>query len=155
MNQAEREWLQSQRCQSPSANDPVGQTPEDSAVSRQSSDAQLLRVPRHVTFLSQTDSSPRLPSPRSESSGPGESSSVEFIDDFPQPKRDLNAETQQVAALRQQRIEFAANGSSSVTTSPTRRVSAFEREEPSEVTYPEPRQSDVQRGSSSAGAATE
>ena len=141
----------------PVSEEQIRHTLDDTLPSRRPSNAKSLsvRVPHHATILYPSDSSPHLPSSRSESSGPSESWPVESALIFPQARRDQNAEIQQTTALRQQRIEFGADGSSSVTISPTRRISAPEREEPSGVTYPEPRQVDVQRGSSSAGAASE
>jgi hypothetical protein len=127
----------------PVAAEQTGQTLDETAVtSRPSSDRPSPRVEHHATFLITSDEHPRLPSQRSDSSGPDESSFANFAE----ARRDQNAEIQQITALRQQRIEFAADGSSSATTSPTRRIlSAVEREEPSGVTHPEPLQPDVQR----------
>jgi hypothetical protein len=118
----------------------VGQD-DDTVTSRQPSDAQPPRLEQHATFLIPSDDSPRLPSRRSDSSGPEQSSFADFAEE----RRNQNAEIQRIAALRQQGIEFGTDGSSSVTTSPTRRTSAVEREEPSEVTYSEVRQPEVQR----------
>jgi hypothetical protein len=127
----------------PVAAEQTGQTPDETAVtSRPSSDRASPRVEHHATFLITRNEHPRLPSPRSDSSGPDESSFANFAE----ARRDQKAGIQQITALRQQRIEFAADGSSSATTPPTRRIfSAVEREESSGVTHPEPLQPDVQR----------
>jgi hypothetical protein len=120
----------------------IDQTSDVPAPPRPSSEAPPPRIEQHATFLVPSDSSPRLPAQRSDTSGP----SVSSLDNFAEVRRDLHAEVQYVAALQQQRIEFEADGSSSVPTSPARRGTTVEREEPSEVTHPEPRQPDVERG---------
>jgi hypothetical protein len=140
------ETLQAEQIAVPESQPPVAaeltaQLPDDTVITRRSSDAPPTLVPRHAAFLITSGEHARLPSQRSASFGPDESS----FENSAEARRGQDTEARQIAALRQQRIEFTADGSSSATTSPTRRFSAVEREVPSEVTYPEPHQPNVQR----------
>ena len=148
-----QETPQSEQTAGPESQPPVAaeqteQTPDDPVPSRLSSDAPPPRVLQPARFLIPSDSSPRLPAQRSNSFGPDESG----LDDSVEARLDLDAETQRIFALRQQRLEFGPDDPSSAPTLPRRRFSATEREEPSEITIPAHWQPDVQRETSVVGA---